>query len=404
MLTDADADLVDRERAVPGLATILDGDRLHQWVADRAGSAATGDVRADVTYLRYKPATSVVAAVSVDLGQGPVSMYVKAFSDDARPKLAKARARADLGGDPPAAMVDQELGMILAPATADRHLPGVSSLLSSREPVVPLRYKPERRFVARVGEGEHRRLVKAHRRGVARRMAAHHRAVARIGVPAPALVSIDAARGLVTSAWVQGTPLSSGAGGTGSGADAADLAEVGALLARLHAGERRRLSQAPPLPVTLTDAVDALASIAPALRPVADAVAAEIIDQLGGRPSTLGPVHGDCSADQVLRTDDGLLMLDFDRVRCDDPAVDLASWAAAAVAGSNEHLTDPMELLRPLLDGHQAAGGPPVADRLVARTAIALLERAVEPFRYRTPDWAEQALAVVRLAHQLVDR
>ncbi|HET6547572.1 MAG TPA: phosphotransferase, partial [Solirubrobacter sp.] len=151
----------------------------------------------------------------------------------------------------------------------------------------------------------------------------------------------------------------------------------------------------------LAAAAEAVGALVPALAPRARALARRVADRLGERTGHPVPVHGDWSADQALLTSAGVVLVDLDRARLDDPAVDVAGWIAAAhVAG--EAPADPADAASALLEGHAAAGGPPLHGRIAAPTAAALLRRAVEPFRLRDPDWPDAIERLLATAeHQL---
>jgi len=104
-------------------------------------------------------------------------------------------------------------------------------------------------------------------------------------------------------------------------------------------------------------------------------------------------VHGDFSADQVL-VGDGVRLIDFDRVRADEPERDLGGLLAAEPDGSS--------LAGALLDAYRAAGGAVDEEALRRRTVESVLLRAVEPFRTAQPDWRERVEAAVARAEEVL--
>src|SRR5438552_11067274 len=82
MLAPDDLALVQREQALPGLATLLDEERLLATLRDRLPSRRAGadlkSIRAN--YVRYKPATSCLVGYELFTAAGSVEMYASALS------------------------------------------------------------------------------------------------------------------------------------------------------------------------------------------------------------------------------------------------------------------------------------------------------------------------------------
>lgn len=400
--------LVRRDRAVPGLDLALDDAALSAWMAPRwVGPGSFLGAR--VTYVRYKPGTSVIAAVVVHTTGGTVPALGRFVATGGLGKLEKLMRAAERTPGPFAPVVDVDRAVAIGPVGADRALPGVATLLAPGATAHRiLRYNPERRLVVRVGTGRATRLVKAYQGGEAGAMAAHHRAVASSGLAVPPLLEVDHQAALVVTGWIDGVSLDAGTTGPG------DIAACGALAARLHRADVADLPTAPGLTAVLADAVGAITTLVPDAADAADAVACGVLDAMArAAPVAPTPVHGDLSADQVLRTPGGdLVVVDLDRASLDDPAIDLASFVAASlVASLAASLTggrpdvdvDAGALAAALVDGHSAAGGPDVTGRLAPRTAAAVLQRAAEPFRYRRPGWDEGVRQLVAAAGIALD-
>ncbi|MQA82325.1 MAG: phosphotransferase, partial [Streptosporangiales bacterium] len=259
MLTAADRDLAHREPDLPGIRLALDvealADRLAHWLP--AGDAL---VEGRVTYLRYKPRTSLVAGLALRTTSGHRQAFVKAYGPGSAPKLDKLRSvgahdRIGLG-----TFVDDGLRLAVVDATSDRRLPALRRMLAKAERCVePLRYKPERRWVGVVGrQTSDPCLVKIHQPGFARSFARRHAALERAGLPVPELRRAQPATGLMTYEWFEGEHVED--------VDAPGLlTEVGALLARLHAVPVTAEPAATPVSraAELADAVRAIAAAVP---------------------------------------------------------------------------------------------------------------------------------------------
>ncbi len=399
---DADRHLARRDPAVPGLALALDDDALSAWMAARWVDPEPF-LGARVTYVRYKPATALIAAVEVRTAGGTLPALGRFVAPGGFGKLEKLEREADRAPGAFTPVVDADRGVGVAPVTADRALPGVATLVGTEatDPPHILRYKPERRLVARVGTGAAARLVKAYRGGEAGAMAARHRAVASSGLAVPALLGVDGEVSLVATGWIEGVSLDAVDAGTG------DVAACGALAARLHRAGVAGLPPAPPLSAELAGAVGAITALVPDAATAAVAVATGVLDALA-RASRVAPtpVHGDLSADQVLRRPGGeLVVVDLDRASIDDPTVDLASFVAASLAagGRPVDLDRHSAVVTAVLDGHAAASGPDVSAGLAPRIAAAVLQRAAEPFRYRRPGWEARVRHLVAAAGTALD-
>ena len=405
----ADDRLAAADPAIPGLREVLRPRRLVQRLAPGWGA-----VDARITYLRYKPGTSLVAGLVLTDDDGATSFaQALALGPAAPDKLAKVRRAG--GGDDVGrgAVVNEHLNLALTDVTADRHLPGVGRVLRHADDVVtPLVYKPGRRWVARWERtGRSTALVKVHRPATLPDLRAGHRALR--GLPVSRLVTMHGRRGIVTTDWVPGVPLD-----RLDGPGVTDLwAGAGSVLAEVH--RRHRIEGLMPVDraADLAAAVAAVRAVAPELTADAHAIAERLRAGLIGS-TVLRVVHGDFSADQVIVRPDlaaaagateaepaepgqsEVTIIDLDRVGLDDPLADLASWYGVLAAGGAE-VGDPHEVLAPLLGGYAAAGGHDDLRQLRLHCAAAVLQRATEPFRRHLPDWPARVAQLVTVAREL---
>ncbi|WP_152195621.1 phosphotransferase family protein [Georgenia subflava] len=416
MLLPDDHRLIASEPDLPGLGTVLDPPTL----LGRLGPAwGRGDaVAAEVTYLRHKPGTSVVVGLTVRTADGSTHLaYAVAHRLDAPAKLDKLRdaGARDLAGRGVA--LDRALGIALVDATADRHLPGVRSLLAAdADATEALVYKPARRWVAvqRPATGVPS-LVKIHRPTRTYDNLVGHRLLHGTRVPVPRVLEVRPGQGLIRTEFVPGAALD-----RIQPAPPGAWAGAGELLATLHAlgpsGDAVEVNRG----AGLAAAVSAVRSAVPTAVAQARETVELVRSVLVGR-DVRTVVHGDFSADQVIVRPDlaraaapehgelparpgqaPLTLVDLDRVGVDDPLADVASWAAhEIVSGRTGGASDPVTVLGPVLDGYTASGGLVDERALAALTAGALLQRAVEPFRTHQPDWGERVTTLVDTAHRL---
>jgi Ser/Thr protein kinase RdoA (MazF antagonist) len=409
VLAPADAALVQRDPAVPGLAVLLDADAL----ADLVGAPVRRD------YLRYKPGTSCVLGGSAALPDGPVEVAVVAYAADSEPKTDKVLAAAPAGA---VLAFSRTLGVVAARSAGDRDLPLLGLTDERRRKVVrrllgdrpglrdarvrTLSYKPMRRWV---GVLEPRQgapmLLRACRPADAETAVAAVRALEQVGPRTPRLLGYDAAHGLVVTEYLPGRPLDDLL--RRSAAGPAELRAAGRSLAALHA------VRAPSLPERTLDedvaAVEAAAAQLAVLLPdTTDRVAAlagAVTARLSAAPRRCTAVHGDFSADQVLvRPDGSVALLDLDRAARADPAGDLAAFEVALFLGRLQGDAGDLDVdgvVQQVREGYRAVRALPDEASLAAHAAAQLLRRAAEPFRRCAPDWPAQTRALLDRVQQL---
>jgi aminoglycoside phosphotransferase (APT) family kinase protein len=422
MLLPADAALAARDQALPGLATVLDSEAVAQAVDRHLPELEVRKVTPH--YVRYKPATSCMVAYRLAGVDGERMAYVKAWRGDASEKPQKLlhlprRFAAD-------ALEPVALGgaVVLALFPWDRRLraarrlgtaAGRADLLGAVLPrdlaegasLVPLRYKPERRFVARVdGPEGPRAVLKCYTDSDYRPAFRAARAVRDAdGLHTAQPLGDSERHRVLTGRWVPGACLED-LMADGS-VDAAMLASVGAALAGLHAqgGEGLRRPRRDAQRAALRAAVDAVSTALPETAELARDVADRAALRLAGPGHSATPIHGDFSADQVLVAGGQLVIIDFDQAELGDPAADLGLFAAnleADVIGERLVPARAHALSQALMTGYTAAGGRDVRDGLAAATAGWLLRLAPEPFRHRRPDWPERTRGLLLRARELL--
>jgi hypothetical protein len=168
-----------------------------------------------------------------------------------------------------------------------------------------------------------------------------------------------------------------------------------AALRRLHPG------------VAATATANTIATLVPELAPRLE----RLLYRIAAETPAPDPVfcHGDFHARQLLHTQTGgLAVLDFDEWGVGSPALDLGTYAAHALdrtpvgggASTSDRVTEIDAVLEALTTGY---GNVP--DGLRWHTAVAVLRRAVFPFRTRpTPEWPERVEVMVSTAEVVLPR
>jgi hypothetical protein len=420
MLSPADADLVARDPAIPGLGVLLDPEAFAAALRAALPAAAIGGV--EPLYARYKPGTNCLVAYRVALPAGPTMLYARAYAAALRAKLAhplRLRARPNALGIGGLAL--DEPGIAIYSWPHDHDLPALTRLDGQRRrarllaaicperadlraaALVHLRYRPERRYVGRlVGGARGDALLKlycARDYAQARVAARAFHSAGPLVIAAP-LGSADEQRALLFP-W-RPEPSLPGLLWDEARAPAA-LRLAGAALATLHAQGAAALPQElrdDPL-AELAAAAGAISAICPALAPRVRRLAAALASELQAGPARLRPLHGDFYADQVLIGPGQATLLDLDNARWGDPAGDLGTFTAhlwRAVELGRGAASQAELLARALCAGYGEVAALPSPARLSAYSALGLLRLAPEPFRYRAPNWPAQVAALVSLA------
>jgi len=417
MLSPLESDLVRRDPALPGLATILDDDAFANALVPFLPGACAGTAR--LTYARYKPAESCVVAYQLEVDGVTVDAYAKAHRNGARAPATPSRPQETQ----PIILQDGAISVYLFPA--DHKLKALRRLadstmrrnllrkLARKRPdvwdgaVKCLRYMPEWRYVAQVlSDGRVTAAMKMYlERGYDRANANARAFRSNRPLRVATCLGQSAKWRTLLFEWLPGHLVSEAVVDPES--DAGILETVGAALALAHLQEPADLA-----PLTRTEEAATLSSLSanlgalcPHLAARLDHVVGALGEQLLQAPPVYRPIHGDFSGKQVVLRDGDAAILDFDRAVRGDPALDLGCFIAhleqAAVAGvlpvgRKDRLGDA------LLAGYRAACRGPIPPRVQLYVAVGLVRLTAEPFRFRAPRWSERTEALLERAEALL--
>jgi len=412
MLSPADAELVARDRALPGLGVLLDPAALCEALARTSGEPVEG---VELDYLRYKPGTNCVAAFRAKWAGAEQLCHAKAYGGDAARKLEKAvfRGSARGGGEPPLILGPQGIAVFRFPT--DAKLPALARLGAAgarhdlvrrvfrwADAAVPvafetLAYKPERRWVGRFSGPDARPAVlRFHQRehfAAARRTCGAFSSRERLRIAEPRGGSKRHA--VIAVEWLEGRNLRDV---LRTEAAASSMLRVGGALAELHAQDAPALEERPDTTASdLAGLCDTLAFLCPELVEHARRVAADVTARLAGEERTVVPIHGDLYDKQILLDGACVGLVDLDRATRGDPRLDLGLLVAhlerdATLGRLAPEKVEAVEAS--LLEGYQSARGARVGS-LDAFVAEGLLRLAHHPFRSREPDWPAGVRALV---------
>src|SRR5262245_43810435 len=332
MLAPDDAALARRDPALPGLATLLNpaafAAALRRFLPAPAESAR-------ITYVRYKPGTSCLVGYRLEAAGEAVGRAATACRPGAADKLAKA-ARAGR-------LVLADLAVVVAFFPEDDGLPALPRLADPRlrrrllRKVLPdrpdlwggdvelLRYKPERRYVARLTVGgAPQAALKVYTAAGYEAATVNARAFRTCGAFRRAgRLGRSGRHCLLALEWLPGRLLNEALADPGASPGVVEA--VGAALAELHAQKAPGL-----LPRPRTEEAASLAAVAawlghvcPDLADRARRLAGRLAARIGELPLADSPLHGDFYAKQVLLDGESVALLDFDEAFRGDPAHDL---------------------------------------------------------------------------------
>lgn len=418
-----DTDIVARDRALPGLRLILDSDTLRSVLS--ALPALGGLTNVDITYLRYKPGTSCVAGLLLTFESGETRRYfAKALTEERFQCswLHPKRQALVVGGDPRAPLALHDWAVILQHPACDRGIRYLSLLedksrLTLLRELLPLqqnleevewrflRYKPERRAVIALSlRGEPIGVLRVASKNEYGRILHGSAVGAALGH-----ISLAACKGdsrMLLTRWVDGVSLGPEEGGR---LVPEDMFAAGVALAQLH--------QTPfTLPVSRRrdDDIQAmwrvfslLGVILPSGAALFQRLARRIACNLAECQGEAVPIHGDFSADQLIKPGDGgsIRIIDWDRCAFGNPLADIGCFGARLEKERLSGMIAPQlagEAMAAFLMGYRSLRSLDPRGLYWYR-AWALLCLAVEPFRRRATNWPQQIERLLERVSHWVD-
>lgn len=445
----ADDALARRDPSLPGLALLLDDDALS--AALRATAQASREpaiVRVSVDYLRYKPATSCLAALRIEDETGHVHhAFAKALQAGGRDWAWQHRRLAKRAQDDGAFSVRllEDACLLLAAPEHDRRITALFRLFlksrqrwgashrhaqtTARPLLLPsalsaltagqdtdrvdceiLRYKPERRLVARLWhQGQVLGLLRAFTHPDFMAAQAGTRLARQLN--GPLLLAEDGSNDALVTSWIEGESLHPQALDQIPTAD--EFRDIGRLLARLHQANIAHPIQRPRQADidAVRQAANTISLLQPTLAADTRTLQRRVSDALrqADCPSCLN--HGDLSLEQIIREPSGSLrLIDWDSASIGSPAADfgtllarLCYQAVEGVVPTDTYRQALTQLLHhypipPSLDSHRF-------EKMIRWHTIAgLLRLMPESFRKRRAHWPELMARALAMATRMADQ
>ncbi|MDO5054109.1 MAG: phosphotransferase [Pasteurella oralis] len=428
MLTDADKRIIARDTDLPGLIALLNNDllldrlrKLPQFYAIR---------RVDIQYLRYKPNNSCAGTLRIVLQDGSVNYYYAKALTPARfaeswanPKRQKLIREADPNA--PLALFDLYV-MLLHPAydRGIRYLGWlinnklrhqlfdccpISEMVQQSVNIDILRYKPERRLVAKITQNKQTLVVRTIKASDFSRVLTG----AAFGM-AQGYVKLLGSNGhfcSVITSWQEGESLCPE---TGFICSTEDIYQLATLLAQVHS-----TSYSHPITYQISDEIQSLKGVQQAFQHILPEyvswftqLVARISKGLSAQSSELFTlIHGDFSLDQVVKSQDKqdigeLYLLDWDRSAHGNPLLDLATLQARLELQVIEGVLpvwQTEDLITKFLSAYQAKTQFSL-EGLSWFVASAMLRLAIEPFRKRSLEWEQHTLLLLQRVENILSK
>jgi len=417
MLQPGDEDLASRDRAIPGLATVLDQDALADALRPHLPGPDMGPIH--LSHVRYRPGSDCIATYRRSAAGNPVAFYAKAHASGGRWLAKHRRGREDdRRRSHIRRIVLDDLRVLVSLFPHDARLPAVArfadaeagkDLLRTLVPNRPelwdgtlesLTYKPEWRYVARLrGSDGSSALLKLYTEGgfrTADRAATALVSRGRLHL-AERVGRCERNRAQVME-WLAGQSLDELI--ADDDGEPRDFAAVGAALAEFHSQRGTSLtSRTRQMEAAIWRTVaHHFVYLCPHLAGEAERLAGQLCRWLAAEPPLSHPIHGDFYAKQVLLSGGQVAIVDLDAAALGDPRADLGLFVAHlerdALFGrfAADQVGNAKEAL---LDGYGGATGRALPSGIEPYVAAGLFQLAHEPFRYRQPEWPAVTAALL---------
>ena len=420
MLSPADTQLARRDSALESaLKILLNEEMFGETLRQHLPTLELGRPRA--TYVRYKPNTNCLVAYELELNGRILDLYAKAQRLGTNLKTTiKVSREIDhripellrIGLDKSEICVsffphDRKLKTLARINQHDKRRGLIGKLLPDYKELAEghiekLRYKPERRFVARLSSPARNALLKIYDNVSFLSAYPKARVFTSSGpLKIARLLGANERRNVLAFEWVEGRPIE-------GPASSSTYSLIGEALAELHA-------QTVSLPYrtrtqeinTLCALVKDLVHLVPSEQKRLSALSRRITEALLRFDVPARPTHGDFYSDQALISTGTIAILDLDEAAWADPTNDLGNFLAHVEC---EFLCGRFpssvveEIKAALLEGYCRGSGRVVPPALLAaQTAAALIRLAPQPFRLRKDNWLHRTIVINRRAEEILE-
>lgn len=426
MLTEADKRIISRDGKLPGLAVLLDAEMLLEKLKELPRFKDA--VKAEIQYLRYKPGNSCASTLYITLADGTGHhYYAKALTEKRFQESWNKPSRQKLiqKGGPFAPLAVADLFIMLFHPIHDKNIGHLEWLVSETHrkhmlkacslpeiddeelAIKILRYKPERRLVAKVSRnGQPVAIIRSGTpEEFTKMLIGNAFGMSHGGV---LLMGADGASCTLATNWQKGDSLCPEEGRLPSEELVTELAKQ---LVRIHSATYQH-----PVKYGIQNEIQSLQGVFNTFEHILPEQAewfAELSERvgqgLGSVSEQFALIHGDFSLDQVVRRKNKageikLHILDWDRSAYGHPLMDLAAFQARLE----------LQVIEGVLPRWQADAISETFFQVYAKrketdlaglywfVASAMLRLAAEPFRKRDPEWEQYTLQLLQRAEEIL--
>ena len=427
MLSQADAELVRHDPAIPGLRLLLDPVAFARKVKELWPQLRLEKI--EPRWLRYEAGQWCLASFRLTTATTTIRIYAKAYSRDAGVKLMQAKTdnHYAAGDGGMSARILSDFGIIIYAFPNDGQLVALShirdpdrryDLLRSLLPTQPdcwhgtlelIRYRPEEALLARLNVADQPRaiikLLSPEHYLLSQEQPQYRQPPMQEGVVTAELIGTSDEHHARAYTYLKGVPLNKLLSGDARYADKG-VERAAEALARLH---RRSIADFSELAIkSRVDEIEEvraqaarLRHLSPLLKAPATQLADVLIEQLQRHPEARTLSHGHFIDRHILIGNQTTGIADLDEIYIGDANSDIGYFIA--------HLE--RHVLRGKLTAAQAkkyrgiflrAYGETPAERVELYTAIGLFKMASNPFQYREAEWLQQITALLKRARRIM--
>ncbi len=421
MLSIADTSLIERDKAILGMKTVLDQEAfLNALQTAKPELNITG---VQLTHIRYRVTRYCLGSyqIKLDNGSEPLQVHLTAFNSKAYNKLMSSNNRPISHHH--IILQDQ---VVLSIFPGDIHLIALDQLMNRerRQSIVKtllpahleagqgkfetLRYKAERRYVGRLAlNNGNSALLKHYRKRE------YQKSVLATNIHAPTSEQLRIPRLLGSSQsyqslmfeWLPGTLLDTE---IKTSPDVRSLHASGAALAKFHSITTKGLTQRTlqMRAKKITDKAKNIAHLYPSLSKLSHDIALLMVQNLQHEPSTMQRIHGDLHSRQVILMAEGqVAIIDHDGNICGDPMEDLGFFIAHFLRDKHtQRIThDQTErLIEALIEGYESITQKAVTRKLYCYVAEGIFLLTHSPFKRHKPNWPKETLITLELINDIM--
>ena len=418
-----DAQLINRNRKIPGLRILLNPNLFKNVLQRVAPETEWGEVKAQ--HISFEQSENCLVSYNVETPGATLQMYAKAYGGpSSRQELKNANDKAEfvrakgkksyILQDPAISIHhfpdDGKLGILQKLSKSETRIGLLDDLLAENKhfrqgAINGLRYMPEQKFVAKVLVTENvNAVLKVYSESdflPALNGAEAFNSTELIGIPK----RLGACPRRLTQVfeWMPGVPLINILCSPMVNFD--HLKMAGISLATLHSQEVWGLehSTGEKEIKVLKENVHHLAELNPDLLPQLKTLLTKIGKRLIKGPQLIRPCHGSFNAHKLLfdNDKDKINILGFDKAIFGDPAMDIGLFFAHLdkdVFDRRLSAMDAESCKNIFLEGYRKILKPPSTTRLETYQAMGLISLAIGPFQNREPAWFEKIKNIINKA------